>query len=38
MENLVIGSSKPTKKKIDKAKDLNIKILEEKEWYKILNL
>ncbi len=35
---LVIGSSKPTKKKIEKAKDLNIKILEEKEWYKILNL
>ena len=35
---LVIGDFKPTKKKVDKAKQLNIKIIEEKEWYKILDL
>ena len=35
---LVVGESKPTKKKIEKAKELNIKIINEKEWYKILNV
>ncbi len=35
---LVIGNSKPIKKKIEKAKQLNIKIIKENEWYKILNL
>ena len=35
---LVVGSSKPTKKKIDNAKKLNVKILQENEWYKILDL
>ena len=35
---LVIGNSKPTKKKIDFAKKLNIKIVKEKEWYDLLNL
>ncbi len=35
---LVIGNSKPTKKKIENAKKLNIKIILENEWYKILNL
>ena len=34
----VIGNSKPTKKKIEKAKELNIKILKENDWYKILDL
>ncbi len=34
---LVVGNSKPTKKKIDKAKQLNIKIITENEWNKILN-
>ena len=38
LDILVIGSSKPTKKKIEIAKQLNIKILEENDWYKILNL
>jgi DNA ligase (NAD+) len=33
---LVIGNSKPTKKKIESAKKLNIKIIEENGWYKIL--
>ncbi len=35
---LVVGDSKPTKKKIDKAKELKIKIYTEKEWYKLLNI
>ena len=35
---LVIGDSKPTKKKIENAKRLKIKIIEENEWYKILNI
>ena len=37
LDFLVIGDSKPTKKKIDQAKKLNIKIISEKEWNKILN-
>ena len=35
---LVVGNSKPTKNKIDKAKFLKIKIINEKEWYEILNI
>ena len=35
---LVIGNSKPTKKKIEQAKKLNIKIIKESEWYQILEL
>ncbi|MBL6861041.1 MAG: NAD-dependent DNA ligase LigA [Candidatus Pelagibacter bacterium] len=34
---LVVGDSKPTKKKIEQAKQLNIKIITEKEWNKILD-
>ena len=34
---LIAGESKPTKRKIDQAKQLNIKIISEKEWNKILN-
>ena len=34
---LVVGDSKPTKKKIDQAQKLKIKIILEKEWNKILN-
>ena len=34
---LVVGDTNPTKRKIDQAKDLNIKILFEKDWKKILN-
>ena len=37
LDILVIGNSKPTKKKIEKAKQLRIKIVKEDEWYKILN-
>ena len=35
---LVVGNSKPTKKKVDLAKQLSIKIVKENEWYKILDL
>ena len=35
---LVVGNSKPTKKKIEKAKKLNIKVLNEDQWYKLLNI
>ena len=34
---LVVVTQKPTKKKIDHAKDLKIKIITEKEWNEILN-
>ena len=37
LDMLVVGSSKPTKKKIDKAKEFEIKIITEKEWDEILN-
>jgi DNA ligase (NAD+) len=37
LDFLVVGESKPTKKKIDLAKQLNIKIIIEEEWNKILN-
>jgi DNA ligase (NAD+) len=34
LDFLVVGENKPTKKKIDQAKKLNIKIILEKEWKK----
>ncbi len=37
LDILVVGDSKPTKKKIDQAKKLNIKIIIEDEWNRILN-
>ena len=37
LDILVVGESKPTKKKISLAKELKIKIISEKEWNKILN-
>jgi len=37
LDILVVGESKPTKTKIDKAKDLKIQIINEKDWYKLLN-
>ena len=33
-----IRISKPTKKKIDTAKQLNIKTIKESAWYELLNL
>ena len=38
LDILVVGSLKPTKKKIDKAQELKVKIINEKDWYKILNI
>ena len=37
LDYLVVGDSKPTLKKINQAKQLNIKIILEKEWNKMLN-
>ena len=37
LDYLIVGLNKPTKKKIDQAKNLNIKILTEKEWNKLVN-
>ena len=38
LDMLVVGNSKPTRKKITKAKELKIKICYEKDWYKLLNI
>jgi DNA ligase (NAD+) len=38
LDILVVGNSKPTKKKVESAKQLSIQIIQEKDWYKILNL
>ena len=35
---LVIGNTKPTKSKMEKAKELSIKIIPENDWYKFLNI
>ena len=35
LDYLVIGLSKPTKNKVDKAKEFGVKIIEEKEWLKL---
>ncbi len=37
LDFLVVGDTKPTKRKVDQAKVLKIKIITEKEWNKILN-
>ena len=37
LDILIVGSSKPTKKKVDQAKELKIRIINEKEWNEILN-
>ncbi len=38
LDYLIVGESKPTKNKIEQAKQLKIKIILEKEWYKILKI
>ena len=38
LDMIVVGDSKPTKKKIEKAKELKIKVISEIEWYKLLNI
>jgi len=37
LDCLVVGDSKPIHKKAEKAKQLNIKIIDEKRWYGLLN-
>jgi DNA ligase (NAD+) len=37
LDYLVVGDSNPTIKKVDKAKHLNIKILDENSWHDLLN-
>ena len=37
LDFLIVGDTKPTKTKIDKAKNLKVKIIFEDEWNKILN-
>ena len=37
LDILIVGDSKPTKKKVDKAREMKIKIISELEWNKILN-
>ena len=37
LDYLIIGD-KPTKRKVDSAKDLNIKIVNQSEWIKMLNI
>ncbi len=37
LDYLVIGNSKPTKKKIEKAKELKIDLITEEKWYDLLN-
>ena len=37
LDYLVVGDSKPTAKKVEKAKLLNIKIIDEDKWYGLLN-
>ena len=37
LDYLVIGNSKPTKKKITKAKELKIDLMTEESWYNLLN-
>ena len=34
---LVSGDSKPTVKKVNQAKDFGVKVLSEKDWYKLIN-
>jgi len=35
---LVTGNNKPTKSKIEKVKEMGIKIISETDWYKLLNI
>mgnify|MGYP001324915458 CR=1 FL=1 len=37
LDYLIVGDSKPTKRKIEQARQLNVKIILEKDWNKILN-
>ena len=36
--NYLIVGDKPTKRKVESAKELNVKILSQEEWFKMLNI
>jgi len=38
LNTLVVGVNKPTKSKIEKAKELGVNIVSENDWYKFLNI
>ncbi len=38
LDFLIVGESKPTRKKIERAKELKIKIIYEEDWYDLLNI
>ncbi len=38
LDMLIVGDTKPTKKKVEKAKELKIQVINEIDWYKILNI
>ncbi len=38
LDFLIVGNTKPTKRKIEKAKELKIKIITEIKWYEILDI
>ena len=37
LDYLVVGDAKPTPKKVDRARQLSIKIINENSWYSLLN-
>ena len=37
LDYLVVGDSKPAAKKVEKAKKMNIEIIDENNWYTLLN-
>jgi len=37
LDLLIVGDTKPTSKKVEKAKELNVQILDEDNWYGLLN-
>ena len=37
LDYLVIGNSKPTRNKIEKAKELKVNLMTEENWYNLLN-
>ena len=37
LDYLVVGDSKPTLKKVEKAKQLNVEVINENSWYGLLN-
>ena len=38
LDMLITGNNKPTKSKIEKGKEIGVKIISEADWYKLLNI